>query len=371
MRVLLVVHDLSRAGAPRVALNIFKELKGQVELQIIALDGGPLQEEFEKIGKVTIATKATYRYHPLRFAAKLRQATFVNMINQSVKSFAPEVVYLNSVASIRVLESVNIPQTPILLHVHEMGVGLNGFWKRDGRLLKGRNVHPILVSEAAKRSFIEETGFSEDVKVIYPCVPFPQQSTRKGPLRTPPPLSPIIIGGSGTIEWRKGLQAWLLMAAAIIRLVGPEKVKFMWVGAKQDMETDIVVEQARILGIQNHVEFIQSTPDPFSYYAQMDIFAMTSWEDPCPLVVMENMLMGTPVAAFRNSGGAAEEIGATGIVVDDFSPESMADQIATLVLNNDLRVNLGEKARARATEMFSCAIQAQKILEELAKFSQR
>jgi hypothetical protein len=42
---------------------------------------------------------------------------------------------------------------------------------------------------------------------------------------------------------------------------------------------------------------------PFGQLARFDIFAMTSWERPCPLVALENMGLGTPVVCFAAGAG--------------------------------------------------------------------
>ena len=52
------------------------------------------------------------------------------------------------------------------------------------------------------------------------------------------------------------------------------------------------------------VEFIPPTPKPMEHFAGFDIFAMTSWEDPCPLVVLENMGLAKPVVCFAGGAGS-------------------------------------------------------------------
>ena len=66
------------------------------------------------------------------------------------------------------------------------------------------------------------------------------------------------------------------------------------------------------------------------YFARFDIFAMTSWEDPCPRVVLENMGLGKPVVCFAGGGGAPEVVGDTGVIVPEFDSRAMAQAIADL-----------------------------------------
>jgi glycosyltransferase involved in cell wall biosynthesis len=95
------------------------------------------------------------------------------------------------------------------------------------------------------------------------------------------------------------------------------------------------------------------------------VFATTAWEDPCPIVVFENMLLGKPVACFANSGGAAEQVGDTGIVVEGFSPQKMAMGIADLLNDPDRRGRMGAAARRRVQENFTVNVQAPKILQQI------
>ena len=53
------------------------------------------------------------------------------------------------------------------------------------------------------------------------------------------------------------------------------------------------------------------------------------------------------------SGGVAEAVGDTGLVVPPRDPERMAQACLTLLRNNELRHRLGAAARARALENFT------------------
>ncbi len=78
------------------------------------------------------------------------------------------------------------------------------------------------------------------------------------------------------------------------------------------------------------------------------------------------MLLGKPVVCFRNSGGAPEEVGDTGLVVSEFSPRAMAQAIANLASSSEHMSLLGEAARQRVLDNFSCAQQVQKINREIS-----
>ena len=101
------------------------------------------------------------------------------------------------------------------------------------------------------------------------------------------------------------------------------------------------------MGLDDMVEFIPPTPKPMEHFAGFDIFAMTSWEDPCPLVVLENMGLAKPVVCFAGGGGAPEVVGDTGVIVPEFDPLAMARAIADLAADPPELARLGALARQR------------------------
>jgi glycosyltransferase involved in cell wall biosynthesis len=74
-----------------------------------------------------------------------------------------------------------------------------------------------------------------------------------------------------------------------------------------------------------------------------------AWEEPFGLVMIESMLAGTPVIAFRR--GSVPEVveeGVTGFIVEDGDVDAMADRIATKLPSFDRK-----RCRARARERWS------------------
>jgi len=192
------------------------------------------------------------------------------------------------------------------------------------------------------------------------------------PARAPrPPHAPFVVGGAGVINWFKGAQLWLLTAAETKKRLGAGRVRFVWVGVPDNEEGWQFREMARKLGLTGDLEAVPFTPDPWALYAGFDAFAATSWQDSFPLVVLENMLLETPVVCFAGSGGAREEVGETGIVIEDFSPPDMADALAGLAGDPARREALGRAARRRVLDCFTADRQVPKILEEIRRVAGR
>jgi glycosyltransferase involved in cell wall biosynthesis len=94
---------------------------------------------------------------------------------------------------------------------------------------------------------------------------------------------------------------------------------------------------------------------------------MTSWEDPCPLVVLENMALGKVVVCFSGGGGAPEVVGDAGIMIPEFNTEWMAEAIACLAAEPARRSRLGDSGRHRVAQRFVSSVQSPKILAEIRR----
>ena len=179
----------------------------------------------------------------------------------------------------------------------------------------------------------------------------------------------LVIGGAGIPGWRKGTTFWLQMAAEVRRLVGPS-TRFVWVGVPEwpdhpGTRGPSFGAKSHLMGLDDMVELIPPTPKPLEHFAGFDIFAMTSWEDPCPLVVLENMGLAKPVVCFAGGGGTPEVVGDTGVIIPDFDPRAMARAIADLAADPQQRARLGALARQRMLANFTDRVQVPKIRREI------
>jgi glycosyltransferase involved in cell wall biosynthesis len=77
-------------------------------------------------------------------------------------------------------------------------------------------------------------------------------------------------------------------------------------------EEIILNEDLKKMGLFNHIEFIGSVINPQDYYKKMDIFLMTSREDPFPLVCIEIGMMGIPIVYFDKAIGTQEVLESAG-----------------------------------------------------------
>lgn len=94
------------------------------------------------------------------------------------------------------------------------------------------------------------------------------------------------------------------------------------------------------------------------------ILVLPSTEDNCPMVILEAMAAGVPVAASR-IGGIPDliEEGVSGVLFDPTSPENIRDSINSLLSNPPAAQKMAEVARKRAAQRFAPIEVARRHLE--------
>ena len=368
-RVLLLSNSLTQTGAPKIALDVFRHLSDRTAIHTLALDGGPRRAEFERLGPLRLFSELPDGGSSL---ARLRRKQTRRAWSREVADWKPDLIYANTVAALPLPKYFDLPAgVPVLLHVHEMETTLRHHVEMDRERFLSWPDHYLTVSEAARAS----------LRAAYPQIPGDKiglihefVDARAFPDTARPPRhpdAPFVVGAAGGPDWRKGTELFVHVARALKRRLDTRKqpVRFVWLGVSDTQGSRQLRLMVERVGLADAIDLLPSTPDARAVFADFDVFAMTSWEDPCPLVVMENMLLRTPVVCFAGGGGAPEQVGETGIVVPDFSPDAMADALAYLAENPEKRRALGEAARARVLAHFTTEVQVPKIAAEIARLT--
>jgi glycosyltransferase involved in cell wall biosynthesis len=95
----------------------------------------------------------------------------------------------------------------------------------------------------------------------------------------------------------------------------------------------------------------------------MDAFALTSREDPFPLVMLEAGMHGLPTVCFESSGGGPEFIGEdAGCAVPYLDLEHFSAALRSLQEAPELRHRMGDSARLKVEREYSVAYQGPKLV---------
>jgi glycosyltransferase involved in cell wall biosynthesis len=375
LKVLLVTHELSLTGSPRLALEVFRAIGSGVDLYTISGSGGNLESRFQELGPVRILKRIPGRWgHSHRPAPSLLAKVVGHLqapvIGVRASAWRPDVVCVNSVAAITLVSRLRLRGIPVLLYVHELGAAMGRLTAEHRNLLVTLPDRYVAVSSVAADELAASHGVDRDrVSVIPPIVDVTQveeMADAKFESTEDASSSGFLIGGAGNPHWTKGIESWLQMARALIDRLGPQDVCFEWVGVRRNTAAAEFRAMIRKLALDDNVRLVDENANPYQFYRRFDVFAMTSWEESASLAVLENMALGVPVVCFRGSGGPPEQIGDAGVVLDRFSPSSMADSVAELLANADLRAGLAARARARVATVNAPGRVAELMFNELA-----
>jgi glycosyltransferase involved in cell wall biosynthesis len=132
-----------------------------------------------------------------------------------------------------------------------------------------------------------------------------------------------IVAMCGLAQHRKGADLFWESAR-----IAPE-FDFLWIGSWDDCDADIVTNPALQLNSRTPLDnlyWTNVTTNPYSAMARADLFALTSREDPNPLVVPEAIALGRPVLTFADTGGAHEWTSRYGVSLSGApDPQRLAD----------------------------------------------
>jgi len=321
-KLLVVSHDAALAGAQLIVLeNVRHWADAGVDCRVLLLGSGPLETEFAR-------ACPTACLDDLRGLARPR-AIRAGLDDLGSRGWVPDAAFCNTVASVDAIDELRRRRVPVASAVYELPTSI------DDALGGSRTIHRVI---AGSRRIVVASGFVRDrLAAAYGLDPGRLEAVHTGvlPRRVPEPSdaragirkelgvpadTPIVLG-CGSIHHRKGTDLFVSAAAETVRVrrAKPEstaaRALFVWVGEDQSGATfgNWCRHDAERLGVAEHIRFVGPDTDPARWFAGADVFALTSREDPYPMVNLEAINAGLPVVAFEGGGGAPEILTPNGI----------------------------------------------------------
>ena len=352
MRVLLVTHEATRSGAPKVALDIARALsQDDHDVRCVSRRPGPLLEEFAAVAPTRI--EPLYRIRRRLWLSSLRRIAYAidsGVATVTVAIHRPDLVYLNSASSAVYVAAARRLRRPVVLHLHESGATATTFLSQARALNRLHEVTVVACSPSVQRDAVDTLRMREGTVQLLLSVPDGEQVQRLAAQTvggddgdTVYPPEAVVVGACGTVERRKGTDLWLEMVADIERRnVHGLPLQFVWIGSTREPLVDEVS-----MGM-----FPGATANPYPHLKRFDVLTVPSREDPFPLVVLEAMSLGTPVVAFAVDG-IPDQIGDAGVTVPPEDVEQLATAVLALCESPQRRAQLGRRALERVEQQFS------------------
>jgi glycosyltransferase involved in cell wall biosynthesis len=385
-RVLFISHDASRTGATIMLLRTLRWLRtnSSLSFDILLRNGGDLRDEFAQVADVFDANEtsvATPLQHARRCVGSLwggagaePDALLGRLMQRNIG-----LVYSNTITNGQLLRRLAPLGCPVVSHVHELEHWIRFETPREVvEATKEHSDHFIAVSAAVKENLVRNLHVpAQQIDLVHEFIPVaeivrcPADEAKRSICRQLNlPAASRLVGASGTTDWRKAPDLFIQVARAVRSRGFAEPVHFLWIGGEASGPVwGKLMHDALRAGVADCVHFLGTQTNPFPLYAGLDLFLLTSREDPFPLVMLENAAAGKPTVCFAESGGAPEFVGSDcGLVVPYLDTDAMAEAVLQLLGDAELQQQLGRQAAEKARTFHDMDVGATKILEIIERF---
>jgi glycosyltransferase involved in cell wall biosynthesis/2-polyprenyl-3-methyl-5-hydroxy-6-metoxy-1,4-benzoquinol methylase len=359
-KLLFVVHEASRTGAPLFLLNLIRWARDHDKsaFRILLRSGGPLEDRFRELGETHIVSHL--------------EATSPLLADVSL-------VYSNTAANGMFLRNLASTSIPIVTHVHELEPTLESFGADNFEEVKRHTGHFIACSQAVSACLQQRHAISPaKITMVHEGIPI-QSVVQRAAERTPAELKrwcgladdAAVIAACGFADWRKGPDLFLQLADSLRReLSGRKELACVWIGRlPEDERGRMLLHDLRQLGLAESVKFIGEQENPYPWLALCDVFCLCSREDPFPLVMLEAAALSKPTVCFENAGGAEEFCARGGGFAGPYlDVAAMCERITQLLENEPLRRQAGKTAAQLVKNEFELGVIAPRILQVIEPF---
>lgn len=312
-QLLFITHDASRSGAPILLFNLIKwcvEHKSKsYKITLLVVNDGPLVIEYQKYVNVKILNyKNSTRFGRLNsYLDKKHKKNIIKDLN--IVNW--ELIFSNTIVNGMVIKMLNNSTTPIVSYVHELEFSINHYNKKGH--VEGTLLHSdffICGSHMVKNNLIETHGINPlKLHVVNSFAELKSNSkdiikANEIKAELDIPSDALVVGMMGNLHWRKGPEFFIETATKL----SSENIFFLWVGASNIDYLDRLYHDIKTSKKKINIKFIPPTPEFYKYFHLIDLFFLSSREDPYPMVIIEATSYGIPVICFENAGGAQEFI---------------------------------------------------------------
>lgn len=384
-RILFLAHSASRNGASILLLHFLRWLKERTDWEVeVLVDGtGPLLSELTAIVPTAVWRLPAFpeRLSHGRAAAlhELLQRAYARSLLGNRRF---DLLYANTSAVWPRVRLLGRRAPALLWHIHELDYALRLSIGQDpAEAALSRATRIVAVSESVRDALrlrfgvpAERIELSQGFVVGPTSRPHEQRAARQRFLvQQGWPTDAFVVGACGSLGWRKGSDLWLQLADRLRRTPGAEHLRFLWVGGRPgDRDALEFAHDLTALDLRSRVAWVPDTQEVAALYDAMDVLALTSREDPFPLVMLEAGAHGVPLVCFARSGGACEFVAAgAGLAVPYLDVAAFAAVLCRLDADRALRDRLGAQALEVVQVQHSVEAQGPRLLAAMERCLQR
>jgi glycosyltransferase involved in cell wall biosynthesis len=361
------------AWSPRVLLGDDGPLRQEVEKLGVPCDVLPLPEKLARVGDAGLGlAPGANGGGRLALAARgpgaaLAASRYLNQLRKRLRAERPDLIQTNGMKA-HVLGAWAAPRgVPVVWHLHDY-LGSRAVMARLLRWSRRPGLRGVAVSHSVAADAARVLGPRVPVEAVYNAVDLDRFAPGSGegawldaraglPLAAP---GTIRVGLVATYARWKGHEVFL---DAVARLAPARPARFFVVGgpiyksAGSQYSLDELRAGAEARGLGDRVGFAGHQADPAAVYRALDVVVHASTRpEPFGRVIVEAMACGRAVVA-SSTGGAAELFtsGLSALGCPPGDPGALADALARLIADPDLRQALGAAGRETAVARFDRA----------------
>ncbi len=329
LRLLVFMHCSGLAGAERSVLELVHQLRvdHDVAVTVVLPYDGPLRERLAAEGARTLIVEAGWWCEFDRHRWSQSAVTLLEAIRTQPAEFAADVVITMSITIPWGALAASVLRTPHVWYLRETGDYLPfllPFERIIGVIDESSNA-VIAISHAVRR--VVASIADDKISIVAPHFPgFEEPAPRRAARDRARPR----LVYPGTKSAQKG-QEDAIHAVAALAARGRE-VDLVLVGPGPDSENERLAAMAVELGVRDRVEISGFRDDVLDMIADADVMVDCTRDAALGRVIMEAMLIGTPVVATR-SGGARDlcQEGLHGMVFNPGDSDELARVIEAML----------------------------------------
>ena len=367
MKILFLARYLPQEGSTTHIYTIAKELIDR-ENEVYIISAGPKKEE----GAIKIFEEITnygVKHYKVNFPLN-PHFSILGKIHQLYKYIiaTPKVMYIMFKLKPDIIH-VHYPVTSYLAKIYTKITGkkfitthhISGIPKH---ILHKKADYVIAISRDLQEELLRKFKYNnEQVKLIFNGVSkekfnkkISQEVKQNIKIKLNLPIDRPIIGFVGSLNKRKGIDILLEACSKITDI----NFHIVLVG---DGDKNWLLNLINKFRLDNKIS-VYPFQDPVKFYSIFDVFVLPSRKEGFGLVSIEAMMMGIPTIR-SNVEGANDQIkhNINGFIFKNEDVQELSKYIRLLLQNNELRKNMGQKARLYATNKFSADIMINKLIQ--------
>lgn len=172
------------------------------------------------------------------------------------------------------------------------------------------------------------------------------------------PPGRLVIGAVGRLSEEKGFEVLIRSVDQLIERGFDVELRIVGEGDQHERLQRLITA----LGRQDRIRLMGYLANTIPFYEATDVFTLSSLREGLPNVLLEAMAMEVPVVATRVAGiPRLIEHGVNGLLVEPCSVGQLADALANLLGNSELRGRLSLAGRATIESEHSFEVRMQKV----------